>query len=254
MSTQIGRTGRKACGTAALYLGLCGALFGSTAIADTIELSGLVSASTEGKGKFGATIEYTANGGDLGTLTVSLYNASCPTKGGFLTGFLFNFVSSDPTAKATLQPGAAYPFLAASGNGMPFGQFKAGAALGGNFQGGGNPNNGIPPGATGIFIFTIQASDAATLSASHFVEGPNAYDFVVRFKGFTGGWSDKVPGVVPCPCDLNYDGVITSADVQVVLDAWGPANGSNADRNGDGQVDAVDLGLVLGCWRACAAQ
>lgn len=253
MNTQMGWMG--------LALARCavvsGSLLGSAAVvqADTIQLSGLVSASTEELGKFGATLDYQFVEPGKGLLTVSLLNASPMDNGGFITGFVFDFVSTDPQAKATLLPGSAYPFTFAAGNAQPFGRaFKAGAALGGSFQGGGNPTAGIPVGATGVFVFSIQASDAEMLSAASFASGPNMYDFVVRFRGFADGGSDKVPGVEVCPCDLNYDGVVGSGDVQVILDAWGEAEpGSIADLNGDGMVDGFDLGILLKCWRDCAA-
>jgi len=55
-----------------------------------------------------------------------------------------------------------------------------------------------------------------------------------------------------CPGDLNGDGVVDSADLLLLLNAWGdchaaPAN-CPADLNGDGVVDSADLLLLLGAW------
>jgi hypothetical protein len=250
MSIQSGWTSMGLRLAATVAFGAASAVAG----ADTLHLSGLGSASTEGLGKFGATLDYAPSGVGTGTLTVTLFNASPEENGGYLTGFAFNFVSSDPLAKAMLQPGAAYPFQFFSGKAAPFGRFMAGAALGGSWQGGGNPTFGIPVGEEGTFVFTIIAVDAAMLTSANFASGPNPYDFVVRFKGFEDGGSDKVPGVEVCPCDLNYDGVVDFGDVQVVFAQWGKVGDNPADLNGDGFVDQVDLTIVLECWRDCAAE
>ena len=54
---------------------------------------------------------------------------------------------------------------------------------------------------------------------------------------------------LPSVCgDLNGDGVVTGADLGLLLGAWGPANGSPFDLNHDGVVNGADLGLLLGCW------
>jgi hypothetical protein len=54
-------------------------------------------------------------------------------------------------------------------------------------------------------VFTVSAADAASLTAIDFINGPYAYDFIVRFRGFNGGGSDKVPAlvtVIPGPSAL----------------------------------------------------
>ena len=54
---------------------------------------------------------------------------------------------------------------------------------------------------------------------------------------------------LPSVCgDLNGDGVVTGADLGLLLGAWGIANGSPYDLNHDGVIDGADLGLLLGCW------
>src|SRR5262249_5904350 len=95
-----------------------------------------------------------------------------------------------------------------SGNGQPFGNdYRAGASLDNSFQGsGGNPNQGIKPGESAMFTFTVSASDAASLSAADFISGPYQYNFIVRFRGFNpggGAHSDKVPAqMLPGPTAL----------------------------------------------------
>ena len=74
-------------------------------------------------------------------------------------------------------------------------------AIGGSFLGGGNPNPGIGVGQTGMFTFNITASDAGVLTALDFLTGGSFdFNFLVRFRGFQDGGSDKVGGiVVPLP-------------------------------------------------------
>lgn len=49
----------------------------------------------------------------------------------------------------------------------------------------------------------------------------------------------------PCPEDLNDDGVVTGADLGLLLAAWGT---DGADINGDGSTNGADLGLLLSAW------
>lgn len=61
----------------------------------------------------------------------------------------------------------------------------------------------------------------------------------------------KVAGIVPCAADLNGDGVVSGADLAIVLGSWGPCRGCIADINQDGKVDGADLAIVLGAWGPC---
>jgi hypothetical protein len=51
----------------------------------------------------------------------------------------------------------------------------------------------------------------------------------------------------PHPADINGDGSVDSADLAVVLGAWG-SDLVAADVNRDGTVDSVDLAIVIGAW------
>jgi MYXO-CTERM domain-containing protein len=167
--------------------------------ADLIGIQSNPAASTEGLGTFTGSIDYTAA---TSTLIISLTNTSPLANGGFITGFVFNIDSVDAGASATLQAGATHPFLnTGTESASPFGNYEAGAALGGDWTGGGSPNSGIAVGGTGMFTFLVSASDSLSLTASDFItsQGPSQWDFVVRFRGFVDGGSDKVPGVVPGP-------------------------------------------------------
>ena len=171
----------------------------SLASADTIQIFADTTNSAEGIGDFTGSLTYDFIVGDLGVLTVDLTNTSDPGNGGWLTGFIFNIASSDPDAAAPYT-GGTHPFEDAPGqNGAPYGNpFLAGAALGGHWLGGGFPGDGIAVGDSGSFSFDVLASDAASLRASSFLEGPYQFNFMVRFRGFLDGNSDKVPAV-PAP-------------------------------------------------------
>jgi hypothetical protein len=50
------------------------------------------------------------------------------------------------------------------------------------------------------------------------------------------------------PEDLNQDGSVNSADLAILLGAWGSCKACAADLDGDGTVGAADLSLLLGAW------
>jgi hypothetical protein len=58
--------------------------------------------------------------------------------------------------------------------------------------------------------------------------------------------------IVPCPADLNGDGMVDGADLGLLLAAWGPCEGCIEDIGVDGAVDGADLGLLLAAWGACS--
>ncbi len=185
----------------------------SAALGDSIEFASDASGSTEGLGAFSGFISYEVEPfSPTGVLTVMLTNTSPADNGGYITGFLFNIASDDEDASAQLtsDPTPTHPFKQCKGKGLhapPFGKnYDSGAALKGKFLGGGNPADGIAVGETGIFTFQVMADDADTLSAIDFIYGgPFDADFVVRFRGFCSGGSDKVPvAVVPLPAPLAF--------------------------------------------------
>ena len=237
-----------------LLAAVAAAMMAPLAVADTVEIAGNMQQSTENLGSYCGSVCYEFQGDGTGLLSITLKNRTDEEIGGFLTGFLFNINSDDPDASAEYQENAKYPdFEAASGSGEPFGDFDAGAALGGNFLGGGNPNGGVPVGAETTFEFIVTADDAETLTALDFLTGPNEYNFIVRFRGMdesTAG-SDKVPA--RCPADFNGDGVIDGADLGPILSFWGgpPGPGGLGDATCDGIVDVEDLRKWLTTFGPC---
>lgn len=56
--------------------------------------------------------------------------------------------------------------------------------------------------------------------------------------------------VVPCPADLNGNGMVNVDDLLAVINAWG-ASGGPADVNNDGVVNVDDLLAVINAWGSC---
>jgi len=162
------------------------------ASADVVSISSL-GYGLEGFGAFSGLVSYVP-----GTLTVTLTNDNSSFAGGRITAFAFNI---DGNATATLAT-ATHPFLniTAPVTASPYGTFDAGAGLDGNWTGGGTPSNGIAIGATGTFTFNVTGPGAASLTAASFVAPSPDVNFVVRFRGFANGGSDKTPGyIIPSP-------------------------------------------------------
>lgn len=206
MYNRIRPLALRRCALAAIALAVLG--FSGTASADFINIQSVPEASSSNLGTFVGSIDYAFDPIDNdGRLIITLTNTSPAANGGFITGFVFNIDSADSDASATLVSATPNTFLdAPNQNGQPFGNpYDAGAALGGMFQGGPNPQDGLGVGETGTFEFEVNASDAATLTAIDFINGPYEYDFLVRFRGFDDGGSDRVPaeeGQIPGPSAL----------------------------------------------------
>lgn len=67
--------------------------------------------------------------------------------------------------------------------------------------------------------------------------------------GFWAGAAASVP--LPCPEDLNYDGLINIADLSILLSNFGTMNGAahgDGDIDGDGDVDIGDLSALLSVY------
>lgn len=177
-------------------LGVVG-MTASNAHADLMSVSGDATTSVEGTGvTFGGMLDYSFDSGSSGTLSITISNTSDASLGGYLTGFVFNILSSDALASATLSSASNVSFLnTGTENAAPFGIFDAGAALGANWTGGGTPSFGLGIGQSGTFEFLVSASDANLLTAQSFVG--DGSDFAVRFRGLDNGGSDKL--LAPAP-------------------------------------------------------
>ena len=56
-------------------------------------------------------------------------------------------------------------------------------------------------------------------------------------------------GFDPCPADLTADGLVSPADLALLLEQW--MQDGSADLNADGVVSGGDLALLLGSWGPC---
>lgn len=167
------------------------------ASASPITLTGDIAHSTAHTGaNFQATFNY-VNATSL--LTLSLTNTTPSMEAGDLTGFVFDIDKAGNTAVLQSTSNASFLDLATSSHAnatlaAPFGTFQDGAALGGMWEGGGNPNNGITAGQTATFTFKVTGANALTLNTADFVHD----GFVARFKNLcllSSSGSDKVPSL-----------------------------------------------------------
>jgi hypothetical protein len=115
-----------------------------------------------------------------------------------------------------------------------------------------NHNNAPSKGAEAIYTNELFVPAGATLTT-------NGYRIYTRAATIAGTVSNPadiivVPDAPPCPADLFPDGIVSAADLSILLERWGPCSGSCiADIDGDGQVGASDLSLLLASWGPCAA-
>jgi hypothetical protein len=92
-----------------------------------------------------------------------------------------------------------------------------------SWGGGANPANGPAPTPASVTGLTLMAAKGSV---------------AVGVRGATD------PGPTG---DLNGDGIVSAADLAILLSSWG-ASGGPADLNGDGQVNAADLATLLAAW------
>ena len=174
---------------------------------EALQITADTANSTDGLGNYVATIAYLAYSSSSARLDVTITNTSALGTGGYLTGIAFN----NPSNKITKVYGfdsinPAFALIGGSGDNntvsaSPFGKFDIGAALGANFLGGGGPGEGIRVNGGELFQFFFEGDGLNTLNELSFTKeysdgGSKSAFFLVRFKGFGNGGSDKVPGIV----------------------------------------------------------
>ncbi len=106
-----------------------------------------------------------------------------------------------------------------------------------------NVTNGQSQSLPGWFIGTTP----------DFVNGEILVPFTGPMQILPGSLSVSVQHTpLPCPADLDGDGLVGGADLGMLLAAWGPAAPVQpADLNHDGIVDGADLGSLLAAWGPC---
>lgn len=189
-----------------LVVGIGVAATAAGAQASILRFSSLL--GNEGLGSYTGEFNWTApavDGDGCGTLVLTLVNTSAPSNGGYITGFAFNVV--DGIAASFVPDAKTLPgwqqVVDADAN--PYGVFDIGAALGGNWLGGGSPNNGVPVGESRQFTFSL-CGDVDFLRAIELenifhatTSNHGSFEFIARFRGFADGGSDKVPATLPAP-------------------------------------------------------
>ncbi len=69
----------------------------------------------------------------------------------------------------------------------------------------------------------------------------------------SGGFWPGSAASIPCPADVDGDGMVDVLDLLLVLAQWGPCPPiCIGDVNGDGLVDVLDLLDVLTAWGKCS--
>ena len=161
-------------------------LFSSiTAKADVVGLCG-----ADGPGQCSATVNITGN-----ILTITLTNTSPPANGGFITAVALNLAPGTVINNFTTTDASFALFGPAptgwTGSVAPDGtRTHLISATGNDYNGGGNPSDGTPTGATVTFTLTLASLNGNT-------ETSVFNSILVRTRGFNDGGSDKdelVPG------------------------------------------------------------
>lgn len=105
-------------------------------------------------------------------------------------------------------------------------------------------------------VFDVVGSDAAVGNyirpSYNAVPGSqnDIYDLAHNVASDTARVITATPTQPTCPADISGDGAVTSADLALLLGAWGDAGGP-ADITGDGVVNSADLSQLLGAWGPC---
>jgi len=183
-------------------------LFALPYSANAIPIVGDTASSAEGIGDFIGTLTFAPS---TSILTVSLTHTTTGFHEAYITGFVFLLPMGITATGVTSTTHPSFELLTEEKalSAQPFGQFDAGAALGGDWTGGGKPQDGIGIGAPyeGIFDFQLTGADFGAGTIDDFLSEVREREwFVARIRGFEpGGGSDKVPAdiaSVPEPATL----------------------------------------------------
>jgi len=183
---------------------VCAAVLGaSLAQAQPVELP-LVSGESANPtpvASFTGTMSYDSA---LSRLTVFLQNDSPLDNLGSLTGFVFNSDGDAVASYADPDLNAGFQALndGPGADAGAFGHYEYGAALGGDFMNGGNPDNGFFPLESGNFFFNVTINGSAAGDAvkvedflkQNGVNGTINAPLAVRFRAFADG-GDNIVGV-----------------------------------------------------------
>ncbi len=185
-----------------LFLGLVA--WSPAARADFVLTSDLTNPNTEPYNTtFTADVSLRALANGNSRLTIDLINTTTSSSpGGYITGFAFStpgqasYISGSYTTT-----NSNFSLLSGSVSTQPYPSQDLGGALGGSWVGGGSPTGGISWSASGTnqAIFTYDFS-GQSLTENQFKDAmlgtSSDPGFLVRFRGLSGGGSNKVPAVI----------------------------------------------------------
>jgi hypothetical protein len=116
-------------------------------------------------------------------------------------------------------------------------------------------------GCAGAYSSGLNPTNTGLPLTQELVAGQTYHLVVGSYSATSGAVNGSLvidgPAQPPPSClgDLNLDGVVTGADLGLMLGAWGACPGGTAgclgDLNLDGVVNGADLGLLLGAWGPC---
>lgn len=180
-----------------------------------VNQSGAATITGDGEwGDFIGDFSYSYESANEATVEITLKNTSPTNNRGYLTAFVFNIPDRFVTGVSMSCTDSDFRLLSGSDRkrgikAVPYGYFDIGASVTDQFLGGGKPSNGIPPEFSETFKFFLTGHNLDSLDLQHFFSemptrgsrGKRSQFFVVRFRGFHNGCSDKTPGsqAVPIP-------------------------------------------------------
>lgn len=148
--------------------------------------------NTDGPGQCTASVIITGN-----VVTITLTNTSPAANGGFITAVAFN-LSAGTVVNNFTTTNANFAFFGPAPTGWT-GSVSPDpnrthliSATGNDYNGGGNPSGGTPPGSTVTFILTLASLNGNT-------EVSIFQSLLMRQRGFQDGGSDKDPLVTTVP-------------------------------------------------------
>ena len=169
-------------------------------------------------GDFSGSLSYSSlENGESATLIVGLENTSSSADGGYLTAFALNspggitgvtVTDNDSGFTWNLLQGTMFTLISNEISAEPYGNdFDFGAAVGTKWLGtgsgaeAGQVSNGIAVGENYNFTFYLVGTGLDLFNEQSFVDALSSEGefFVVRFRAFDDGESDKVPGDNPVP-------------------------------------------------------
>ena len=106
----------------------------------------------------------------------------------------------------------------------------------------------------GVIVLTVATTGCEPIELTVTL-GPGTHWVVIGPDAFTDAAACGAPYTAtltaPCPPDLDGDGNVATADLLMLLAAWGANPGHPADFDASGVVATADLLALLGNWGAC---